>query len=231
MPDFNIVKRSNVARTFRNDSIKSQYDLKIENEVSEKFSGTIDLENKSWNVGLIVGSSGSGKSTIAKSLFPDEYIDQLQYDAAKSVLDCMPAGLETNKITEVFNSVGFGTVWSWLKPYHVLSTGERMRVDIARCILENRTMFVFDEFTSVVNRTIAQHASFAISKFIKKQDKKFIAVSCHYDIIDWLEPDWIYDTDKREFFFAQERTRDPQSKSKFAELIMPRGSSLKSITI
>ena len=74
MPRFDIVKNTIPKKSFRNESIKGQFDLQIE-EVIEKFSGEIDIENKEWGIGLIVGSSGSGKSTIAKQCFKDSYID------------------------------------------------------------------------------------------------------------------------------------------------------------
>ena len=45
-----------------------------------------------------------------------------------------------------------------------------------------------------VDRNVAQTACIAINKAIKRTNKKFIAVSCHYDIIEWLQPDWIFDT-------------------------------------
>ena len=62
-----------------------------------------------------------------------------------------------------------------------------MRVDIARAFVFHRKLIVFDEFTSVVDREVAKIASFAISKAIRREkDKKFIAVTCHYDVVDWL---------------------------------------------
>jgi len=106
-----------------------------------------------------------------------------------------------------FVSVGFSSPPSWLKPYAVLSNGERMRADLARAILEERELIVFDEFTSVVNREVAKTGSYAISKAARRAGKRFIAVSCHKDITDWLEPDWIYDTDAQQFFFIQ-KTKD-----------------------
>ena len=69
-----------------------------------------------------------------------------------------------------------------------------MRVDMARALLEN-DFVVFDEYTSVVDRNVAQVASLAISKAIKKTNKQFIAVTCHYDVVEWLQPDWVFDTD------------------------------------
>lgn len=75
-----------------------------------------------------------------------------------------------------------------------------MRCDIARAILENKDMFLFDEYTSVVDRNVAQIGSLALQKAIRKNDKKFIAVTCHYDVEDWLMPDWVFNTDSMEFY-------------------------------
>lgn len=229
MPNFNIIKESKYDKSFRNESIKGQFDLEIET-IKEEFNGNINIEGKEWSVGLIVGSSGSGKSTIAKQVFTDGYITSFEY-GSKSVIDEMPSDKSTTEITKTFNSVGFATVWSWLKPYHVLSNGEKMRVDLARSILEDKNLIVFDEFTSVVDRTIAKTSSSAIQKAIRKTKKQFVAVACHYDIIEWLEPDWIYDTDKQEFFFAQKNIKDQKLNLKSENVKQKIGKVLKSIII
>lgn len=110
-----------------------------------------------------------------------------------------------------------------------------MRVDLARSILEDKDLIVFDEFTSVVNREVAKTSSYAISKAVRKQNKKFIAVACHRDIIDWLEPDWIYDTDEKHFFIVRESTTALKSSLKYTGLTMQLkktyGKYLESITI
>jgi energy-coupling factor transporter ATP-binding protein EcfA2 len=93
-----------------------------------------------------------------------------------------------------------------------------MRVDLANCILQEKEIIVFDEFTSVVNREVAKTGSYAISKAVKKLNKKFIAVACHSDIIEWLEPDWIYNTDEQRFFFALKNTKDQLSNFKSSGL-------------
>lgn len=113
----------------------------------------------------------------------------------------MPKECSIDEITKMFYSVGFGSVPSWLKPYSALSTGEKMRVDLARALL-SQDFIVFDEFTSVVDRDVAQTVSIAINKAVKKTDKKFIAVSCHYDILEWLQPDWVFDTNNMKHFFT-----------------------------
>lgn len=36
---------------------------------------------------------------------------------------------------------------------------------------------------------------------------RFVAVSCHYDIIDWLDPDWVYEPAADAFHWRRERRR------------------------
>lgn len=195
---FNITKETKPKETFRVSSILNAFDLSID-KVKEHFEGNIDIEDKQWNIGLIVGSSGTGKSTIAKEVFPDNYIFEQTYSES-SVIDDMPKEKSVKEITKAFTSVGFASPPSWLKPYSVLSNGEKMRCDLAKSILEEKEIVVFDEFTSVVNREVAKTGSFAIQKAIRKLNKKFVAVGCHSDIIEWLQPDWIYNTDEQRFF-------------------------------
>jgi GNAT superfamily N-acetyltransferase len=51
---------------------------------------------------------------------------------------------------------------------------------------------VCDEFTSVVNRTVAQVGSAAVARAVRHRQQKFVAVTCHEDVLDWLQPDWVY---------------------------------------
>lgn len=188
----------------------SDFDVKLEHS-KEHFKGAIELP-KEWNIGLIVGASGTGKTTIAKELYGNEIISNLQYKE-KSVIDDMPRNCNVEEIEKMFYSVGFGSVPSWLKPYNVLSNGEKMRVDLARLLLE-KDFIVFDEFTSVVDRQVAKTSCIAINKAIKKTNKQFIAVTCHYDVIEYLQPDWIFDTNqmKQLFQLAHDHKQDIELK-------------------
>ena len=64
-----------------------------------------------------------------------------------------------------------------------------------------KELFVFDEFTSVVDRNVAKIGSLAMQKAIRQSDnkKQFIAVTCHFDVIEWLQPDWIFSTNDMTF--------------------------------
>lgn len=206
MPTFDIIKESKPSKTFRVASVIGKFDLQSE-KIVEHFKGDIELP-KQWQVGLIVGKSGTGKTTIAKQLFENAYITSYEY-TKETVLDDMPKECSVEQITSAFNSVGFSSPPSWLKPYSILSNGQKMRVDLARAILEEQKFFVFDEFTSVVDRNVAQIGSFAMQKAIRKTDKQFIAVTCHFDVQDWLLPDWVFNTDTMTFqsFEGQKKNR------------------------
>jgi ABC-type polar amino acid transport system ATPase subunit len=182
-------------------------DVKLE----KRFKGSIPIEDGNWQVGVIVGRSGSGKSSIAKQLFPDAYIRGFDY-THECVLDDFPSELETGEITKALSSVGFDSPPDWLKSYDCLSQGEKMRVDIARALCLDKPLIVFDEFTSVVDREIAKVSAFAISKAVRRSSKKFIAVTCHYDVVDWLQPDWVFCTDTMEFERKKESGRPLNSK-------------------
>ena len=206
MPSFDIIRETQPKKSFRVASVIGKFDLQSE-YIKEHFVGEINYKND-WQIGLIVGKSGTGKTTIAKELFPDFYVTSYKYNA-ETILDDMPEYCSVQQITNAFNSVGFSSPPSWLKPYSVLSNGQKMRVDLARAILEPNELFVFDEFTSVVDRNVAEIGSFAMQKAIRKTNKKFIAVTCHHDVVNWLLPDWIFDTDTMTFqnFEGQKKNR------------------------
>jgi ABC-type ATPase with predicted acetyltransferase domain len=227
MPSFDILKKINAKKSFRVSAVMGMFDLQSE-KIREYFAGEIPIEKENWHIGVIVGRSGTGKTTIAKELFSEEYITHFDY-SAKSILDDMPKEKSTKEICATFNSVGFSSPPSWLKPYFVLSTGEKMRVDLARALLSEKKLIVFDEFTSVVDRTVAQIGSAAIAKAIRRSEKKFIAVTCHEDIIKWLEPDWVFYTNDMRFVKKNGEDRKSKRKSINARAIF--GTYLESITI
>tara|TARA_R110000803_G_scaffold178491_1_gene240902 strand:- start:826 stop:1893 length:1068 start_codon:yes stop_codon:yes gene_type:complete len=198
MPSAKFIVEAKVGDSFRINKVKSMFDCQMDT-IKKTYSVDIPIENTKWNIGLIVGASGSGKSTIAKNVFSDfDLFNGFEWDA-DSILDDFDDSLSAKTITEILSKVGFASPPDWLKPFAVLSNGQKMRVELARLILESDKPFIYDEFTSVVDRQVACIGSAAIQKFIRKSDKQFIAVSCHYDVAEWLEPDWIYDVNEMKF--------------------------------
>ncbi|MBK5134289.1 ATP-binding cassette domain-containing protein, partial [Candidatus Bathyarchaeota archaeon] len=120
-------------------------DVKLE----KRFKGELPLENIKWQIGAIVGRSGTGKTTIAKQLFPDKYIKNLEY-TRDSILDDFAESLGIKEVTRALCSVGFASPPDWLKSYSCLSQGEKMRVDVARTLCLQQQLVVFDEFTALL---------------------------------------------------------------------------------
>lgn len=228
MPSFNIIKQCKASDSYRVKAIMGLFDLQSSN-IIEQFSGEISFPDD-WQIGLIVGNSGTGKTTIAKQLFPNAYITNYEY-FSNSVIDDMPKDVTVQEISKTFNSVGFSSPPSWLKPYNVLSNGQKMRVDLARSILSKDDLIVFDEFTSVVDRQIAQISSYAIQKAIRKTQKKFIAVTCHFDVKDWLLPDWEFSTNTMSFNLCDKKKDHQLNLKSSTPQTNKYGKCLKSIII
>lgn len=196
----------NVPRSAKVIQVGGLFDVSIAEKLSHEWSVTLPLDAQPWDIGLIVGSSGSGKSTIAKHFWLEQMSKQFSWDDRAIVDQFEEISIET--IIDVFSSIGFNTIPSWLKPFRVLSNGEQFRAMLARRLLSKDKLLVVDEYTSVVDRQVAKITSHAIQKQIRKhKEKQFIAVSCHYDIIDWLQPDWVYDVNAADFKWRRLRRR------------------------
>jgi len=175
MPSFDFMKTWTKPASFRAQSVIGSFTL-VDCKMEKRFVGEIPIENEPWQIGVIGGRSGTGKTSIAKTLFPDSYIKAFKY-TNESILDDFPEGLQVNEITKNLCSVGFASPPDWLKSYEALSQGEKMRVDIARALSLDQPLIVFDEFTSVVDREVAKVSAYAITKANRRTSKKFIALT------------------------------------------------------
>lgn len=187
-----IERATAIERSVRVVQLRGMFDLTDETPQPLTWDVELPLDEQPWNIGLIVGPSGTGKSTILREFWRDELSDTFDWPADRSVLDGFPADMSTKEVVDLLSSVGFSSPPSWLRPFRVLSNGEQFRASIARLLAERRAVSVVDEFTSVVDRTVAQIGSCAIAKTVRAREQQFIAATCHYDVEDWLQPDWTY---------------------------------------
>lgn len=202
-----ITREVAVVRSPRVKQVEGIFDLSVAETSREEWTVHLELPDD-WSIGLIVGPSGSGKTTVARELFGYE-AEPPEWSDTRSILDGFPREMPIRAVVDLLSSVGFSSPPSWLRPYGVLSTGEQFRVDVALALSSSNDLIVIDEFTSVVDRTVAQVGSAAVAKSVRKGKKQFIAVSCHYDIIDWLDPDWIYQPHLDQLERRSQRRRPP----------------------
>jgi hypothetical protein len=171
------------------------FDLPPHYQVELTWHVDLPLDKEPWHIGLIVGPSGSGKTTVARRLFMAAFAaaEQLpRWSPELSILDGFPPPMSIKDVVALLSAVGFSSPPAWLRPYQVLSTGEQFRADLARLLAWAPDIAIVDEYTSVVDRTVAKIGSAALAATVRRLDKQFIAVTCHEDIEAWLQPDWIY---------------------------------------
>jgi len=203
-----ITRSSPVVRTARTMQLEGIFDMPPSERSEQTWQVSLPVEERPWNVGLVVGPSGTGKSTLVRDLFPDALVDGHEWPADKSVVDGFPADMGIRDVVALLSSVGFSSPPAWLRPFGVLSNGEQFRATVARALAEARDgLVVLDEFTSVVDRTVAQIGSAAIAKTVRARGSQLIAATCHYDVEEWLQPDWVYQPHLGEFTWRSVQPR------------------------
>jgi len=154
----------------------------------------IDFE---FNIGFITGQSGSGKSLLLKRFGKEQEIQWYDNEAVCSHFK------NTKDAIDRLQAVGFNSVPQWLLPRRILSQGQGYRVDLARSLKSN---MVRDEFTSTIDRNTAMGLSNSIQKYIRNKNMvNVVFAGVHQDVIPYLQPDWIYNTDEKTLTINKDR--------------------------
>ena len=190
--------QSEVFNNFRCQVAANSLDI----DVKKKSIHELKIDNvklpKEWNIGLVYGASGSGKTTLAKEIFGND-IFQSVINENEPIINQLPKDLTYEECANLLNGIGLNSVPCWIRPVKTLSNGQRARAEAVLLMCQNKEYVFIDEWTSVVDRTVAKAMSVCISKFAKKHNKKIVLLSCHYDILEWLSPDWLINCNKQSF--------------------------------
>ena len=198
--DFDTYRAARVKSLFNAES-GCNFDLTIDG---------VDLSGE-WSIGAVVGPSGSGKTSIGRKIFETDRMVDLAagWSHDRPIVDDIAPDGDFNSVTGMLAAVGLGDVPAWLRPFRVLSNGEQFRAGLARLICDKPQEAVVDEFTSVVDRQIARIGAHAFQKAWRRENPsgKVVILSPHYDVLDWLRPDWVIDTKDRTFDRGKPRHR------------------------
>lgn len=228
----NVEHRCSEFESYRAQRVKSLFNAESGANWQQEFN--IEIDDVDWGIGLIVGASGSGKTSIGKQFFGKDKVVNLYegWDNSMPIVDCILPGGDFNEVTAALSAVGLGDVPSWLRPFKVLSNGQQFRAGLARLVTEAPEEVVVDEFTSVIDRQIAKVGALAFAKnWRKNKGKKVVLLSCHYDVIEWLQPDWVYDVNTKVLKKKLKSGNDQTSNLTFGRSTEVIGSFLKSIII
>ncbi len=194
MKTISVHKRCANYETYRAARVKSLFNAERGDRLDIELE--TDIDGFDWQIGVVVGPSGSGKTSIGETFFDGGIYDlKKAWVDDKPIIDAIAPDGDFNAVTSALSAVGLGSVPSWLRPFRLLSNGEQFRAGLARLLLEGEKEVVLDEFTSVVDRQVAKIGAGAFQKaWRKNKGRKAVILSPHYDVLEWLEPDWIIDT-------------------------------------
>lgn len=217
MQNYRVRLESPVSTSFRCQKAADSLDIDATKKSVHEFSVNADVTTP-FNIGLIVGASGSGKTTLAKQMFGDDVFD-FEYDASKPVIEQFPDDMSYEDCAKLLSGIGLTSVPCWIRPIYTLSNGQTARA-IAALQMAKSDTFVVDEWTSVVDRTVAKAMSNCLQKFARKNNKTIIALSCHYDVFEWLNPDWVIDCNKQEYTDRRSLWQNHERQEKLEFTIM-----------
>jgi ABC-type lipoprotein export system ATPase subunit/GNAT superfamily N-acetyltransferase len=176
--------------------IYESFDIQNQKESNVIIKANLEHLPNHWNIGVVYGGSGTGKTTILKNFFKKE-MDVSNFNNSISLISNFD-WLDPKEATFLLSAMGLSSVPTWLRPFNTLSNGEQYRANLAYIVgkAKDDEIILIDEYTSVVDRDVAKAMSNALQKYIRRTNKKIVLASCHFDIMEWLQPDWIYSPSK-----------------------------------
>ena len=191
-----IILENHVKHDNYTEYICNKYDLQNTDKVITEIPmiNEKELNEFDWNVGIICGNSGSGKSTVLNNIGG---VLKPIYDNDKSIVSQFPT-LDEQSVCELLCSVGLSSIPAWLHKPNELSNGERARLDLAWNLVNSKgPVVLIDEYSSTVDRNYAKSMSYALQRYVRNKGIKIILATCHFDLMGYLRPDWVFNLNKQ----------------------------------
>ena len=164
-------------------------------------------------MGLLVGPSGSGKTVLLNKF--GEASANIDWPTDRSVRDivsstlldiaCLPGDCRD-------------------RPFGDLSNGEKFLATLARTLQcqteEGEGVLLVDEFTSTLDRGLARTLCLSLAKYYRrcKHSRGLLLATCHYDVKQWLQPTWCFDTQSAVFITDVQETGNANNSFSLEEV-------------
>jgi len=225
---YHVRLESPIPNSFRTKMACDSLDI----DIAKKSVHELNIQNielpKDWSIGIILGASGSGKTTLAKHIFGDDCFE-LDVDETLPIIDSLPSELSYEECATMLSGIGLTSVPCWVRPMYTLSNGQKARAEAVLQMCKDK-ISVIDEWTSVVDRQVGKIMSHCLQKYARKNKKQIVICSCHYDIVEWLSPDWVIDCNDQ-VFRGHQKKNEKNFGSTFDPLERSLGNILASIII
>lgn len=178
----------------------------------------LELPIQPGDIVCFLGPSGSGKSSLLRAaagqLSDAVWLDRLELGDAL-VIDGLALAAEA--AFELLTRCGLGEPRLMLRTPDELSDGERFRYRLARAAALQPAWLVADEFTAILDRTLAKVVAFNLRRLARRKGFGCLLATTHEDFLEDLRPDLIVRCDLTGQPTVERRERQPAAPISFAD--------------
>jgi ABC-type ATPase with predicted acetyltransferase domain len=175
--------------------------------LSTKLVGPISLRASGGNIIFISGPSGSGKSVLLKALDPNcseklvlrstKESNPFNYTAGwlkdieseSPIIEYFAERWGMTKALSALNQAGLSEAFIYLKPYKLLSRGQKYRAKLAELLIRTDHVWLIDEFCNDLDPLTAKIVARNLRKNVIKHGRiAFVAAANFTHYLDALRP-------------------------------------------
>ncbi|THF60385.1 GNAT family N-acetyltransferase [Pseudothauera rhizosphaerae] len=175
--------------------------------LNNRVVGPLDIRASSGNIIFIAGASGTGKSVLLRALDPQQWEQtgslvieaksRSRYSASWlrplpediPIFDLFAERHSAAMALSALSNVGLSEAFAFIKPFNLLSRGQRYRAMLADLLLRNDPVWLIDEFCADLDPMSARIVAHNVRKHVSRTGRiAFIAAANHGHFIDALNP-------------------------------------------
>ena len=214
--------------TGRTLAIAEAFGISLDDETTFTVYDNLAVKVKLGDIVYITGDSGSGKSTLLRELAANisgvVTTDHLEINQEATIIDGV--GRDLDEAVKLLTIVGLNDAFLFLRKYRELSDGQKYRFKLAKMLATGASVFVIDEFCSLLDRDTARVVAFNMQKVCRKFNKTLITATAHDDLQVDLWPDvFIRKGIEAEVHIAYTRPPEGRECSLVNEIILEEGTA------